>query len=100
MRLQSFSSSAGVSVSRLLLAGPGERSLATGEGTVPAHRLLQAGLLLGLEKGVILEGILRRVALERHRVREVGVPLLQLEVILDDFREHRRCLNRHTCFSS
>jgi hypothetical protein len=29
-------------------------------------------------------------------VLERGVPFLQLQVILDDLREIRRCLNRHS----
>ena len=38
------------------------------------HRVLDPGLLLGLEERVILERIVRHVALERHLVLERGIP--------------------------
>src|SRR5712691_1553635 len=63
------------------------------------HRLLEARLLLGLEQRVVLERIGRLVAIDRHLAVERGVPLLQRQVILDDFCEQRRCLYRHNASS-
>ncbi len=79
-----------------LLAGPRERERVERHGRLVAvHRLLEAGLLLGLEQRVVVEGIVDAIALEGHRGLELGVAALQLEVILDHAGEQRRCLNRH-----
>ena len=62
---------------------------------VAVHRLLEAGLLLGLEQRVVVERIVDAIALERHRRLELGIAALQLEVVLDHTCEQRRGLNRH-----
>src|SRR6266540_1557521 len=81
---------------RGVLAGPGENGrLGRDSGLLAVHRLLQPGLLLGLEERMVVEGVVALVLRERHRLLELRVPLSQLEVILNDLREQRRCLNRH-----
>src|SRR5206468_10010115 len=60
------------------------------------HRVLDAGLLLGLEQRVVVERILVLVAVERQLVVELRVPLLQREVVLDDLREKRRHVYGHS----
>src|SRR5947208_7405119 len=60
------------------------------------HRVLDAGLLLGLEHRVVVERILVLVAVERQLVVELRVPLLQREVVLDDLREKRRHVYGHS----
>ena len=73
---------------RILLAGP--RGLRLGRRRLaPIERLLEARLLLRLEERVVLEGVLDRVPVERHRRVEAGVPLLEVEVLLDRLRERR-----------
>src|SRR4249919_2893429 len=47
------------------------------------HRLLDTGLLLGLEQRMVLERVLALVLLERLFMFELGVSLLQLEMVLD-----------------
>src|SRR6476659_1351071 len=60
------------------------------------HRLLDSRLLLALEQRMVLERVsVALVVLDRHRATEPRVPLLQIEVFLDDLRENRRCLYRH-----
>ena len=59
------------------------------------HRVFEARLLFGLEERMILEWVGGQVPLERHLVLEGGVPPLQLEVLLDDLCEHRRCVDGH-----
>ena len=59
------------------------------------HRVFEARLLLGLEERVILEGVVGQVPVKRHLVLERGVPPLQLEMILNDLREHRRGVDGH-----
>jgi hypothetical protein len=54
------------------------------------HRVLDAGLLLGLEQRVVVERILVLIAVEWQLLVELRVPLLQCEMILDDLREKRR----------
>ena len=51
------------------------------------ERLLEACLLLRLEQRVVLERILDGIAVERHRAVQLGVPLLEVEVLLDRPRE-------------
>src|SRR5581483_9828737 len=82
-------------VLRGLLAGPGQR-LVGDEGGLPVHRLLEPGLLLGLEQRMVLERIVRLVVLDRHVAVERGVALLELQMVSDDLREVRRCLYRHS----
>src|SRR5262249_41624871 len=83
---------------RRVLAGPGHHVRHDG-GLGSVHRLLETSLLLGLEERVVVERILRLVAVEGHAALELRVLLLQLEVMLDCLREQRRRLNGHT-FSS
>src|SRR6476469_8625478 len=79
-----------------LLAGPGEhRGLGADSCLVAVHGFFEACLLLGLEQWVIVERIGGFVMTDRHRLLEPGVPLLQLEMILDDLCEDRRRLNLH-----
>src|SRR5436190_3212508 len=79
-----------------VLAGPGEhRRLVGGGRLVAVHRLLQPRLLFGLEQWVVVKWICVLVVTEGHRLLEPGVPFLQLEVVLNDFGENRRRLNRH-----
>src|SRR4029453_7229423 len=86
----------GASVLFGLRARPGRDGRLSPDGRLlTVHRLLQPCLLLGLEERVVVERILVLVQRERHRVLEPGVAFLQLEVILNDLREQRRCLNRH-----
>src|SRR4029453_13760369 len=78
------------------LARPGEgRVVAVDRRLLTIHRLLEPSLLLRLEEGMVVEGIDRLVVADRHRVLELLIPLLELEVVLDHFGEHRRRLNRH-----
>src|SRR5262245_23168194 len=80
------------------LAGPrAGGDLGDDVGLDAVHRLLDPRLLLALDERVVLERVLDRVVLDLHRVFEVRVLLLQLQVILDDLREERRRLNRHAC---
>src|SRR6266550_251617 len=81
---------------RSLLAGPGEHGgIGTDGRLLAVHRLFEACLLLGLEKGVIVERVRGLVVTDRHRLFEPGVPLLQLEMVLNDLGENRRRLNLH-----
>src|SRR5687768_15490893 len=70
-------------------------SVRDGEALVPAHGLLQARLLLGLEEGMVLERVFDEVALEREGWFQLRVLTLQLEMLLDGFGEQRRRLDRH-----
>src|SRR2546429_7359130 len=82
---------------RGLLARPGQDSrLGIDSRHVAVHDVCEACLLLGLEQWVVVEGIRVLVVTERHRLLELGVPLLQLEMILNDLGEDRRRLNLHT----
>src|SRR6266851_4796018 len=79
-----------------LLAGPRKhRRLGSDSGLVAVHGLFEARLLLGLEEWVIVERIRGLVVTERHRLLELGVPFLQLEMVLDDLGENRRRLDLH-----
>src|SRR5882724_175926 len=79
-----------------LLAGPREhRRLGSDNRFLAVHGLFEACLLLGLEQRVIVERIRGLVVTERHRLLELGVPLLQLEMILDDLGKDRRRFNLH-----
>src|SRR5262249_11699607 len=63
----------------VVFTGPleGDRRL-RGDGRLGAvHRVLDAGLLLGLEQRMVVERILVHVALERKLVVELGVPFLE-----------------------
>src|SRR5262249_18801151 len=82
----------------VVFAGPLEgNGRLHGNGRLGAvHRVLHAGLLLGLEQRVVVERILVFVAVEGQLRVELCVPLLQLEVILDDLRKKRRCIYGHT----
>ena len=72
-------------------SSPGHGSGWLGSGAADAfERLLEAGLLLGLEERVVLERILDRVPVERHVAVERGVALLQVEVLLDRAGERGR----------
>jgi hypothetical protein len=51
------------------------------------HRLFEASLLLRLEQGMVLEGVIGLVAIDRHLMIEVRIPLLQIEMISDHLRE-------------
>ena len=62
------------------------------------HRLLDPGLLLGLEQRVVLERILVLVPLDRHARIERRVALLQIEVIPDHLSEQRGGLYLHMAF--
>ncbi len=54
-----------------LFAGPGDHSRLDGDGRLIAvHRLLEAGLLFGLEERVVVERISNLVVPEGHRVLE------------------------------
>ena len=44
---------------------------------------------------MILERIIRQITLQRHLVLERSVAPLELQVILNHLREHRRRFNRH-----
>jgi hypothetical protein len=84
-----------------VLAGPREDRLRRVGDDVrlhAVHGLLDARLLLGLEKRMVVERVLDLVLVERHRGLELLVALLQLEMILNDLREERRSLNRHRAF--
>src|ERR671937_210144 len=79
----------------VLLCRPGERNaLRRDGGLLAVHRLLDAGLLLGLEERMVLERILGLVSIERQVALELRVPLFQLEVVLDDLGKERRGLHR------
>src|SRR5712691_8423448 len=79
-----------------LLAGPRKhRRLGRGDRLLAVHGLFEARLLFGLEQWVIVEWIRGLVVTERHRLLELGVPLLQLEMVLDDLGEDRGRLNLH-----
>jgi hypothetical protein len=45
---------------------------------------------------MVVERVVVLVPAERHRRLQTGVPLLQLEVVLDGAREQGRGLNRHS----
>src|SRR5204863_8816029 len=80
-----------------LLAGPRRNGRIQGDDRLLAvHRLLEAGLLLGLEERMVVEGVCVLVMPERHRVLEPRVPFLELQVVLDHFRKERGCFNRHS----
>src|SRR2546421_3165355 len=83
-----------------LLAGPRRRHRA-GDGCRhrAVERVLDPGLLLGLEERMVVERVRDLVAAERHRVLEPGVALLELEVVLDHTGKDRRCLHRHAASS-
>src|SRR5262245_23320786 len=72
----------------LTLAGPGQ-----GGGRLgcldPLERLLETRLLLALEERVVLERVLDRVVVDRHRTVQLGVALLEVEVLLDRAGEGR-----------
>jgi len=72
-----------------LLGGPGVlfQGLRSDRPLLAVHRLLEPRLLLGLEERMILERILVLVPIERYLGLELGVPLLQLEMILDHLCE-------------
>src|SRR5439155_3875837 len=79
-----------------LLAGPRELwRLGSDNRLLAVHGLFQACLLFGLEQWVIVERIRGLVVTEGHRLLELRVPLLQLEMVLDDLGENRRRLNLH-----
>src|SRR3990172_2762381 len=78
-----------------LLAGPGHGRGLERDGGLAVHRLLEPGLLLGLDQRVVLERILGLVVVERHVAVEVGVAALQVEVVLDHACEERRGLDGH-----
>src|SRR6266849_4879378 len=79
-----------------LLSGPGEhRGLVGDHRFLTVHGLLESGLLLGLEKGVVVERIVGLVMTDGHALLEPRVALLELEMVLDDLGEDGRCLNRH-----
>src|SRR5207247_10128287 len=59
------------------------------------HRVLDAGLLLGLEQRVVVDRILVLVAVEWQLLVELRVPFLQREMILDDLRKKRRRVYGH-----
>src|SRR5205085_9873799 len=82
----------------IILAGPleGDGRLRRDGRLGAVHRVLDAGLLLGLEQRVVVERILVLVAVERQLVVELRVPLLQREVVLDDLREKRRHVYGHS----
>ena len=63
--------------------GHGKRERVQLDRRLAVEGLLDPSLLLGLEQRMILERILDLVAIERHLAVEIGVLLLQLEVILD-----------------
>src|SRR3954454_14973226 len=78
-----------------LVGRPGERGALLGDCRLLAvHRLLDAGLLLGLEERVVLEGVLGLVTVDRQLAFELRVLLLQFEMVLDHLRKQRRCLHR------
>src|SRR2546423_931828 len=89
--------SSGLRLLVVFFAGPfeGDRRLRRDGRLGAVHRVLDAGLLLGLEQRVIVERILVLVAVERQLLVELRVPLLQLEMILDDLREKRRRIYGH-----
>src|SRR5262245_60958537 len=79
-----------------LLAGPREHGRLQRDGRLlTVHRLLESGLLFRLEQRMIVEGIHGPVVTEGHGVLELRVPLFELEMVLNDLREDRRCLYRH-----
>src|SRR5262249_5805397 len=79
-----------------VLAGPrGHGRPGTDDRLLAVHRLLEPSLLFRLEERVIVERILGLVVAERHGTLELRVPLLQLEVVLNDLREQRLRINRH-----
>ena len=59
------------------------------------HGLFDSGLLLALEQGVVVEWILGLVTIDRQVRLDLLVLALELEVILDDVGEERRCLYWH-----
>src|SRR6476619_649471 len=65
------------------------------DGLGSVHRLLDPGLLFGLEQGVVLEGVGARVLVQRHVLVELRVAALQLEMFLDYVRKDGRRLYRH-----
>src|SRR4051794_4259033 len=90
--------SSGLRLLVVFFAGPfeGDRRLRRDGRLCAVHRVLDAGLLLGLEQRVIVERILVLVAVERQLIVELRVLFLQLEMILDDLREKRRCVYGHS----
>src|SRR5919204_4918480 len=77
---------------QLVFAGPleGDRGLRRDGRLGAVHRVLDAGLLLGLEQRVVVERIFVLVPVQRQLVVELRVPLLQLEMVLNDLGEKRR----------
>src|SRR5262249_32155267 len=69
----------------VVLPGPleGDRGLRRDGRLGAVHRVLDAGLLLGLEKRMVVERILVHVVLDRKLSVEIGVPFLQLEMSLE-----------------
>ena len=47
---------------------------------------------------MVIEGIVRLVAVDREVALEIGVAALELEMILDDLREEGRTFDRHAGF--
>ena len=89
-----FFETAGVIVT-LIILGRALEARAKGTASAAVHRLLESCLLLGLEERVVGERVRSAIAIERHRGLQGSVALLQIEVILDELREHGRCLDRH-----
>ena len=80
----------GSSLERVLRGGrPVERGRLVHDRLGAVHRVLDPGLLLGLEERVVLERVVGHVPLERHLVLERRVAPLELEVLLDHLREQR-----------
>src|SRR2546423_10737348 len=90
--------SSGLRLLVVFFAGPfeGDRRLRRDGRLRAVHRDLDAGLLLGLEQRVVVERILVLVAVERQLIVELRVLFLQLEMILNDLREKRRCVYGHS----
>src|SRR5205814_5294540 len=82
---------------RVVFAGPleGNGRLRRDGRLCAVHRVLDAGLLLGLEQRMIVERIVVLVTIERQLVIEFRVPFLEREMILNHFREKRRRVYRH-----
>src|SRR3954447_17916388 len=81
----------------VVFPGPfeGDRRLRRDGRLGAVHRVLDAGLLLGLEQRMVLERVLVLVTIERKLLAELRVLFLELEVILDHLREQRWGLYRH-----
>src|SRR5438034_9847322 len=80
----------------VLLGRPGVRrsGLLGDRRLLTVHRFLEPGLLFGLEQRMVLERILVFVPIEWPFALELGVALLELEMVLDHLCEQRRCLHR------